>query len=140
MNRSMVFLSINLLINVFREECNTYKIPTEREVRGRLSARASIPGLTRVQAPQGRTRVNPRIDASADNRPSTSLEVGIRFIRSFNILTTPRINLFANYHLLKVGKTVSNRRVALLFQCLHERDQCRTIACRVVPSCNNSQL
>ena len=62
-----------------------YKIPTEREVRGRLSARASIPGLTRVQAPQGRTRVNPGIDASADNGQSTSLEVGIRFIRSFSI-------------------------------------------------------
>ena len=64
---------------------NQYKIPTEREVRGRLSARASIPGLTRVQAPQGRTRVNPGIDASADNGQSTSLEVGIRFIRSFSI-------------------------------------------------------
>ena len=64
-----------------------YKIPTERDVRGRLSARASIPGLTRVQAPQGRTRVNPGIDARADNGPSTSLKVGIRFIRSFSILT-----------------------------------------------------
>ena len=93
-----------------------------------------------MQAPQGRTRVNPGMDASDDNGQSPSLEVGIIFIRSFNILTTPRINLFANYHLLKVGKTVSNRRVALLIQCLHEREQCRTIACRVVPSCDNSQL
>ena len=62
-----------------------YKIPTEREVRGRLSARASIPGLTRVQAPKGRTRVNPGMDASDDNGQSTSLEVGIRFIRTFTI-------------------------------------------------------
>ena len=55
-------------------------IPTSREVLCPLSARASIPGLTLVRPCGACTRVNPGIDARADNRPRTSLSVGILYV------------------------------------------------------------
>ena len=127
--------TIKKISTAYRSSIYQQTRPTERGVRGLISTSGSCrPECRARRAARGRGRAE-----CCYRSEYIPLEVGLAFIISFNILTAPLVDLYANYYLVKVEKTVSHRCVALLYQCLHEREQCRTIACRVVPSCQNSQ-